>query len=242
MSCCPPESLGQLGEEGYKPRGTITNRGDLPIYVVGSGSKAIIWNYDIFGFDSGRTKQLCDIVADAGYLVLLPDWFRGTWQDPFEPAGIPEFLNRTTQWDKILSDFHALVEPLATERGATTFGSVGTCWGSYPVVRFSALPNFNAGVSAHPSHSRLCQAMGVDEKSILEKVGCPQLFMPAGNDGDEVKAGGLGEQVLGSKLEIVEFPEMSHGWLPRGDMSKPEVARDVKKTMENLLAFFAKNL
>ena len=45
-------------------------RGDLPIYVVGSGSKAIIWNYDIFGFDSGRTKQLCDIVADAGSLTF----------------------------------------------------------------------------------------------------------------------------------------------------------------------------
>jgi len=70
MSCCPPESLGQLGEEDYKPRGSITNRGDLPIYVVGSGSKAIIWNYDIFGFDSGRTKQLCDIVADAGSLTF----------------------------------------------------------------------------------------------------------------------------------------------------------------------------
>ena len=42
--------------------------------------------------------------------------------------------------------------------------------------------------------------------------------------------------------QIVEFPDMSHGWLPRGDMSKPEVARDVKKTMENLIAFFAKNL
>ena len=133
MSCCPPESLGQLGQDGYKTRGTIvtrhlhnhrhdhhhfhhdndhkthqqpppplshrlknpllklmpkivftiststwaqpswsliTTRGDLPIYVVGSGSKGIIWNYDIFGFDSGRTKQLCDIVADAGVSTL----------------------------------------------------------------------------------------------------------------------------------------------------------------------------
>ena len=49
----------------------ITTRGDLPIYVVGSGSKGIIWNYDIFGFDSGRTKQLCDIVADAGIFTFF---------------------------------------------------------------------------------------------------------------------------------------------------------------------------
>ena len=26
MSCCPPESLGQLGQDGYKPRGTIVTR------------------------------------------------------------------------------------------------------------------------------------------------------------------------------------------------------------------------
>ena len=28
----------------------------LELYVVGSGSKCIVWNYDIFGFDSGRTR------------------------------------------------------------------------------------------------------------------------------------------------------------------------------------------
>ena len=28
----------------------------LAIYQVGQGEKCIIWNYDIFGLDSGRTK------------------------------------------------------------------------------------------------------------------------------------------------------------------------------------------
>ena len=41
---------------------------DLDIYFVGQGPKCIIWNYDIFGFDSGRgrSRQMCDLVADAG--------------------------------------------------------------------------------------------------------------------------------------------------------------------------------
>ena len=36
----------------------------------------------------------------------------------------PIFVHPLLPRDKILSDFHALVEPLATEKGATTFGSV----------------------------------------------------------------------------------------------------------------------
>ena len=33
---------------------------------------AIIWNYDVFGFDSGRTREYCDYFADNGFLVVLP--------------------------------------------------------------------------------------------------------------------------------------------------------------------------
>jgi len=69
-------------------------------------------------------------------------------------------------------------------------------------------------------------------------VRCPQLFQPAGNDGPEVKIGGLGAQILGDKLQIIEFPDMVHGFLARGDMEKAEVARDVRKAVENIVTFF----
>ena len=35
---------------------SISKVGDLSVYVVGSGPKTIIWNHDIFGWDSGRTR------------------------------------------------------------------------------------------------------------------------------------------------------------------------------------------
>ena len=76
MACCPEGALGQLGTQGYvcKVRvtktltfnkckksiytfqGTVERVQDLDLYYVGSGPKCIIWNYDIFGFDSGRTR------------------------------------------------------------------------------------------------------------------------------------------------------------------------------------------
>ena len=45
-----------------------------------------------------------------------------------------------------------------------------------------------------------------------------QMFMPAGNDDPNVKMGGLGKKVLGDGLEILEFPDMVHGWTVRGDL------------------------
>ena len=54
MACCPEGALGQLGTEGYVCKGKVEKVDDLDLYVVGSGNKCIIWNYDIFGFDSGR--------------------------------------------------------------------------------------------------------------------------------------------------------------------------------------------
>ena len=38
--------------------------------------------------------------------------------------------------------------------------------------------------------------------SLGVQVQCPQLFQPAGNDGETVKAGGLGAQVLGDRLQV----------------------------------------
>ena len=53
---------------------------------------------------------------------------------------------------------------------------------------------------------------------------------------------GLGKQVMGDMVEIVEFPDMRHGWTVRGDLTDPIVERDVKKAFNIVLAFFHKYL
>ena len=52
-----------------------------------------------------------------------------------------------------------------------TFGAVGTCWGSYMVVRMAAHPQMRAGVSMHPSHSNMMQTqLGEDEEEVLNEI------------------------------------------------------------------------
>ena len=106
---------------------------DLELYFVGSGSKCIIWNYDIFGFDSGRTRwdrhflvvrtkylvecrQTADLFAEAGYLVVIPDFYRGTWKDPTSP-GVVEFAKEKTQWSKLKLDLENIILPFAKSKG-----------------------------------------------------------------------------------------------------------------------------
>ena len=56
-----------------------------------------------------------------------------------------------------------------------------------------------------------------------------------------MKKGGLAQEVLGDALEIVEFPDMLHGWTVRGDLkSSKRVERDVKKAFNLVLSFFKK--
>ncbi len=63
--CCPKGSYGKLNCN-YKDRGVIENVDGMDIYIAGKGtsSKVIVFIYDIFGFSSGRSRQICDELAD----------------------------------------------------------------------------------------------------------------------------------------------------------------------------------
>ena len=64
------------------------------------------------------------IFLGAGYMVLIPDYFRGGSQHPREP-GVPEFLRQHTQWENLRRDFQDKIKPYALKHGAKTFASVG---------------------------------------------------------------------------------------------------------------------
>jgi len=246
-SCCPENSWGKLNNPGYKAKGIVEKiqETNIDVYRVGESEKCIIWNYDVFGFDGGRTRQMADFIADHGYMVIIPDYYRGKICDVTKENldTIMTFLKTESVWDgKLKEDWEKSVCPYATKNGAISFGTIGFCWGSYPVIRLSADPRIKAGVSMHPSHPKVCEQLEEDEEAVLKDIKCPQFFLPADGDSPTTKFGGVGKKVLGDALEIVEFPEMQHGWSIRGDLGEPKVERDVKKAFNLTLAFFKKYL
>jgi len=238
---CPVGSEPHLAAT-YTPIGTEEKLGELPIYTVGSGEKAIIFCYDIYGFNAGRTRLMCDQFAAAGFLVILPDFFRGDSKANYEGvAGPPEFVKKVT-WDKVNADLTEQVYPYLERKGAKSIGIIGCCWGGYVQFKASASGKINAGVGFHPSLLRKAET----PEELAQGVTCPQLILPGGNDPEEVKEGGIVEKVLkekfGDKARVKTFTDMKHGWVPRGDLSDPNVARDVKEAMELAIEFFKANL
>ena len=72
-SCCPSDSWGKLDNPDYEPKGVVENipATGIDVYRVGESDKCIIWNYDVFGFDGGRTRQMADFVAEHGTSQFL---------------------------------------------------------------------------------------------------------------------------------------------------------------------------
>jgi len=235
--CCPENSWGKLNNPDYKAKGIVEkiNETNIDVYRVGKSEKCIIWNYDVFGFDGGRTRQMADFVAEHGYMVIIPDYYRGQICDVTKENldTIVTFLKRESKWEgKLNEDWEKSICPYATKHGAKSFGTIGFCWGSYPVVRLSADPRIKAGVSMHPSHPKVCEQLQEDEKEILKEIKCPQFFLPADGDSPTTKFGGIGKEVLGDALEIVEFPEMQHGWSIRGDLGEQKVVTRCQKGLQ----------
>lgn len=239
-------ALPALDNSNYQEKGQVVDLGGIEVYRVGSGSRCIIWNYDIMGFQGGRSRQMCDQLASQGFTLIMPDYFRGGKADfslGWQVAA--EFVNNETQWSQLKVDWEEKVKPYAEEQGCTAFSAIGTCWGSYMTVRLSSLPDFKAGVSMHPSHSGAIPGLLENETQILEQVVAPQLMMPSKTDSVNVKTGGLTEQVLGRtgvEVSIVEFPTMDHGWTTRGDLEVAEIFHEVVRAMETALAFFQKHM
>merc|ERR1712002_1080940 len=216
-SCCPENSWGKLNNPDYKAKGIVEKikETNIDVYRVGKSEKCVIWNYDIFGFDGGRTRQMADFVADQGFLVIMPDYYLGTLCDVTkEPQETTvAFLKAHSVLSDLKKDFQSFVLPYAAKKGAKTLGTFGFCWGSVPAIDFSSLNEIKCGVSFHPSHPPIFGMIEANEEEHLKAVKCPQLLMPASNDAETVKTGGLAQKVLGEeKCQVLEFPDMTHGW------------------------------
>ena len=82
MSCCPPGSAGFLSSDGNHVGSKITH-GTTDLYVTGPASAAcgVVLVPDIWGWDSGRTRNIADALAANGWAVV-----RAPFTHPPPPA------------------------------------------------------------------------------------------------------------------------------------------------------------
>jgi len=244
MSCCPPGSWPALaGPDDYAAKGTEEKVDDIDVYISGTpGEKAILILPDIFGWSTmaGRLKGIADTLAEQGYYVLLSDPFHG--DTAVGKSDIMGFIMSHKWEDRVKSDIEKCFKKLQ-DSGAKQIGGVGFCWGVWGVCKANSEGTpFTCAVGPHPS-TRLEGMFGGDEQAMMDKVTMPVLIMPAGNDPDNLKDGGdIAKSLEAKGGKTITFPDMSHGWVARGDFSDEKVKRDTEAAMKHMVDFFKEKL
>lgn len=256
VQCCPPGSAPYLAAESQDAGAEITV-GVVQLYVTGdaSAAAAIVMVPDVWGWKGGRCRAIADHVASTlGVYVVVPKLLNTpALEGGTDGDGIPPDFNiqeRMKDWIKWVqqhpwSVLKPKVDAILKHLEGKKIGMTGYCWGSLLLCHASALsPSIVCGVCPHPSIG-IEQAFGGSPAALAATVQCPLLFMPAGNDPPQYLPGGDIFDAVKAKhagTEVLPFPDMVHGWVPRGDVSDPKVKEGVEKAVAAMTDYLAKHL
>eukprot|EP01084_Bolivina_argentea_P280048 478848_1 len=237
------KAAGPPKKSTYKPKGKISKLGDLPIYEVGNGKKAIISLYDIFGWNevSKNVFALADELAERGnFTIIMPDPYRGEpWpvgqfppQSELQKQAFASWLKGVASDIVIRKDIYEKILPYLYKLDIKQIGCIGLCWGGKQVF-FMGQDNhrFNAIASIHGAW--------IDEdKSNALKV--PVFYGPANGDTPvNVVKTCLDKKEFADKCVYHAFDDQTHGFCAsRGDWTNKETKKAVEMVLNTAVKFF----
>jgi dienelactone hydrolase len=194
-------------------------RCQVKAYSVGEGNKAgVIVSTDIYGWQTAAARSNADIIAAAGFHVVLPDMFHGdaVAAGRMQQPGGREWLMQ--EWlpkhphDQTAGVLVAVARELKSGRKLQSVEAIGFCYGAVAVLQLSKDGLISSGVVCHPS--------GFTEDKI-SMVTVPMLFNCADSDhsfGPELRQkweARLKERMLPAKFIV--YPGVEHGFVARLD-------------------------
>ena len=102
----------------------------------------------------------------------MPDYYRGISFDPSsnERSATLQFLKDQSKWDEngqLYKDYK-VIKDYTKRLGCKSLGTVGTCWGTYPVLRMSEDVDIKAAISMHPSHPTILGKISAVARALIE--------------------------------------------------------------------------
>jgi len=261
--CCPTSAHGYMSPS-YVSQGTEKVLiGGVEAYVSGNpcpcsnkGTKAIILVSDVWGYNSGRTRAIADLLAkEAADFVVVPRMLSKTFEGGTDGDGLPPNFDMATrgsefvEWMKTYSyekDWEPLMKSTMTyvkSMGAVHIGLLGYCFGGL-LTTLTAIsdPAISCMVISHPSIHVWEKIYGKEPSHVLvSKVKAPTLLHPAGDDDPTYYPGGetmnaLRQNSLKSRSE--PYPMMNHGFVTRGNTQDASISRDVDSCLKSTVSFF----
>ena len=111
-------------------------------------------------------------------------------------------------------------------------------------VLAASLPEIQCAIAMHPS-VKMEKFHGGSSVDVYNAASCPTMCLAAGDDPEEVKPFGALSQALsqrGLASFFQEYPDMKHGWVPRGASSDPGIAEAVTKAVHQSVQFLMRHL
>ena len=250
MACCPPGSHGPKARDESAPlKGSMQKAGEIPIYVTGSltdNGLAVVVCEDIFGIDSGRTKELADRYAtELNCLVVVPELLlEDTWPESYgapRPCNFPWFIPFLRRNNDIATTkrFQDHVAPFITEKGAKSFAWIGFCLGCCMGAGIASDARFKCGVACHPAFQGFGLAGGNSLDKVMSSMKSPLLVLQTVND--DKKCINLSKQAMEKKANqeclVENYADQVHGFVNRGDMKDEKIARDVEKAISRTVEY-----
>ncbi|XP_057495576.1 endo-1,3;1,4-beta-D-glucanase-like [Actinidia eriantha] len=234
--CCsnPPVLSSSYGA------GHVEQFGGLMTYVTGSPASkyGILLISDIFGYEAPKLRMLADKIAEAGFYVVVPDFFYG---DPFSYENAEKPIPVWIKFHEVERGFEDAKPVIAALKslGMCAIGAAGFCWGGKAVVQLAKSDNYiQAGVMLHPA------LVTLDE---VKEVQVPIAIL--GAEIDEYCPPELlkqFEEVLSSKSEVNSFvkvyPGTEHGWTTRYSDEDESAIKSAEESHQDMLAWFTKHV
>jgi len=190
--------------------------------------KAILFLTDVFGLQLINNKLLADDFAQNGFAVYLPDYLNG---DPVPDDAFSGTSNFSVA-DWIGKHGREQTRPLLDkvikglqERGVTTFGATGYCYGGRYTFDLAFDRVIKVSVVAHPS----LLEKPADLEKYASSATAPLLINSCETDGQfPPEAQKQADDILGNGkfapgYSREYFDGCTHGFAVRGDMSDPTV-------------------
>lgn len=270
VGCCPASAWPKLESDAGREElaGTVETFGpgvkgyvSRPKNPNGAG---IVVIYDVFGLNGGRIRTICDALAASGYVVAMPDVYGD--EDTIDNHGGLEHIGseacmawlKAHDWASLRPKLEVCCSFLAKEGvpaanrklqapfNSNRIGMVGFCWGAWVAAKASATPYIKAAVHAHPSWNVGPWLHGEAITDVAGGIEVPTLLMPAADDDDAFRDGAFAQAIQKGRgtpvVKVVDFADMKHGFVPRGSPDSAAVMANVKKALEETVAFFDEHL
>eukprot|EP00877_Chromochloris_zofingiensis_P013182 jgi/Chrzof1/8117/UNPLg00162.t1 len=209
---------------------------------------AVLIFSDIYGWKLNNTRKWADDLANNGFRVFMPDFFKNGPIAP-KPTPFSEIFTwlQDNQGQPIMDAYTRVVQDLRARYGVRKIGVQGFCWGGRYAMQ-SAILN----ITATPAAATVIYHGSFIFPEEVQLVQRPILFVQSDPDVDailprttydQVKAVIDAKRANGLDARIFYYPGENHGFALRGNFdANPQIAADARDAFRKGVQFLQQYL